>query len=455
MTSILFAPETRYISETTRMVDIAQACPPDIDCHFMSYGGQYEHFISDAGFPLHRLQPSMTPALSQRMFEIEHLDKIGFLVRERELVVRLKSEMALLEKIKPKAIVTGFIHSTAISSQVFGIPLVWVTPVTLTRPYFEAGLGVWPDVVDCAVTRALPDRLLNWWTNRSTTTSAALFIPFNRQCRRLGLPRFKSFPHMLETGYTLLSDIPQMAGLAELPPRFHYVGPFITRLKGEIPEEIQDLPRDKPIIYFAMGSSGNPEIIYEVLKSFAGTPYQVIAPLLHLLKGKRASSDDFTEETGLDPSGGSAAGNPRLEENPDPSAELARELSLEYLPNLGLPPNVLLTGWLPAHKVNPLADLSIIHGGQGTVYNALMGGAPIVGVGMQPEQEANLECLVRKNIAIRIRKKRVSGQAIQEAVQKMINNQQAREACRSLGSEVAKWDGPSNTAKFLVEKFAS
>lgn len=455
MPTILFAPETRYISETTRMVDIAKACPPLIDCQFMSYGGQYEHFITEAGFVLHRLEPAMTPALSQRMFAIEHLDKIGFLVRQRELEERVASERELLAKIKPKAIVTGFIHSTAISSQVHGIPLVWVTPVTLSRPYFEARLGHWPDVLDCGFIRMMPESLLNWWTNRATTASAALFIPFNRLGRRLGLPRFKSFPHMLETGFTLLSDVPQMAELGELPPHFRYVGPFVTRLPGEVPQTITDLPPDQPKIYFAMGSSGNPAIIMEILKAFEGTPYQVIAPLEHLLRGKRASPEavfDHPEGQGRERV---KRGAPMYEQNPHPAEDLARQLSMEHLANLGFPPNVLLTGWLPAHKVNPLADLSIIHGGQGTVYNALLAGAPIVGVGMQPEQEANLECLVRKGIAIRIRKKRVTPEAILEAVQKMIHNREARRACETLGAEVARWDGPTNSAKFLVEQFGS
>ena len=72
---------------------------------------------------------------------------------------------------------------------------------------------------------------------------------------------------------------------------------------------------------------------------------------------------------------------------------------------------------------------------------------------MQPEQEANLECLQRKGIAIRIRKKRVTPEAILNAVEKMIHNQKAREACQAMGREAAKWDGPTQSAKFLAETF--
>lgn len=65
-------------------------------------------------------------------------------------------------------------------------------------------------------------------------------------------------------------------------------------------------------------------------------------------------------------------------------------------------PNVI--DWLPADEVNRLADLSLIHGGVGTVMTAAYAGKPVVGVGMQPEQSANLACLVRKGFAVRVPK---------------------------------------------------
>lgn len=57
--------------------------------------------------------------------------------------------------------------------------------------------------------------------------------------------------------------------------------------------------------------------------------------------------------------------------------------------------NVLVTDWLPALQVNKLADLSVIHGGIGTAMTAAFAGKPVVGVGIQPEQDANIACLVR------------------------------------------------------------
>jgi len=461
--TIIFAPESRYISETTRMVDIARVCPPPIKPLFMSYGGRYESSITEAGFPVERLDPAMTEALSDHMFRVEHLERLGYLVSERDVEERVKNEIALFERVKPEAVVTGFIHSTAISARVVGVPLVWVSPATILTSYFRAGLGTLPDALDYRGTRWIPDKLLNWWTNRSATKSALHYWPFNRVAGKYGLPPFKSFPHMIETDYVLLSDVPEMTGITELPPRQSYVGPFITRLEGEIPPEVAAMPKDKPIVYFAMGSSGNPGIVRRIIEGFGGKPYRVIAPVRHLLEGQRAELPSGARSAGPRP--GLIAENeperPRGRAGLFGRTRVARErlnqkALLELVGELtpvNVPENVVVTGWLPAHKVNPLARVSVIHGGQGTVYNALLAGTPIVGVGMQPEQEANLECLVRKGIAIRIRKRRASAEAILEAVDKMLANEGARQRARAFSEIVSRWDGPTRTAEFLMENF--
>ena len=96
--------------------------------------------------------------------------------------------------------------------------------------------------------------------------------------------------------------------------------------------------------------------------------------------------------------------------------------------NVNVPENVLVTGFLPAHKVNPLADISVIHGGQNTVMQACLSGTPIVGVGMHPEQQANLDACVRKGFAIRLSKRKVTASAVLEAVHALLHDEKAAQA---------------------------
>jgi glucuronosyltransferase len=100
-----------------------------------------------------------------------------------------------------------------------------------------------------------------------------------------------------------------------------------------------------------------------------------------------------------------------------------------------------------------MADISVIHGGQNTVMNACLSGTPIVGVGMHPEQQANLDACVRKGFAIRLNKKRVTASAVLEAIDKLLHDIKAKEEVEKFRKELLKWNGPSNAAKFLYETF--
>ncbi|MDJ0707098.1 MAG: hypothetical protein QNJ46_27805, partial [Leptolyngbyaceae cyanobacterium MO_188.B28] len=85
--------------------------------------------------------------------------------------------------------------------------------------------------------------------------------------------------------------------------------------------------------------------------------------------------------------------------------------------------------------------------------NACLSGTPIVGIGMHPEQQANLDACVRKGFAIRLNKKRVTASAVLDAIDKLLNDARAKEEVTKFQQELMKWDGPANAAKFLCDRF--
>ena len=231
--------------------------------------------------------------------------------------------------------------------------------------------------------------------------------PFNTLAEKYGLTKFNNFIEVIEGDYTLLADIPEWVGFSEIRSNIRYVGPLPLRLNGDVPREIIEMPKDKPIVYFAMGSSGKTKIIVEIIHGFKDKPYRVIAPVkAHI-------------------------------ENMD----------------IKIPPNVIVTGFVPAHKVNPMADISVIHGGQNTVMQACLSGTCIVGIGMHPEQQANLDACVRKGFAIRLSKKKVTSPAVLEAVDRLLRDEKAKQKVVEFPKQLEKWDGPKNAAQFLYETF--
>ena len=157
-----------------------------------------------------------------------------------------------------------------------------------------------------------------------------------------------------------------------------------------------------------MGSSGTPGIVARIIESFAGRPYYVIAPV---------------------------------------------KFQLAKLRGVRVPPNVFVTDWVPALQVNRMADVAVIHGGIGTVMTAALAGKPVVGVGMQMEQVANLAALERLGFAIRVPKSRNPSAKVQNAIHRQMDDVAAKRKAAAFAKVISRWDGPSMAAERLLERY--
>jgi UDP:flavonoid glycosyltransferase YjiC (YdhE family) len=236
-----------------------------------------------------------------------------------------------------------------------------------------------------------------------------LLNPLNRAARRYGVPGFKTMFEYWRGDLNLVAEPDDFTG-AQLPSNYHFVGPIVARQDFPIPSEISRIPHDRPIVYFAMGSSGTPEIIRNIVRSFKGTPYRVIAPIRSFL---------------------------------------------QKIPDFAVPDNVIVTDWLPALKVNRMADIAVIHGGIGTVMTAALAGTPIVGVPMQPEQSANLAAIARKGFAICVQKSRDPSRQVQAAIRSLLADEDAHRNARAYARQLRAWDGPKRAAEILLSEYGS
>jgi len=206
--------------------------------------------------------------------------------------------------------------------------------------------------------------------------------------------------------YNLVTDIPELTGVKDLPANWQYVGPIFAHLEGEIPSELLNLSHERPIIYCAMGSSANRNILKIVIEIFDNAPYTVIAPIK------------------------------------------------AHVQNIAVAKNVLVYDWLPAPKVNSLADIAVIHGGQGTVQTACAAGTPFIGIGLQPEQESNIDAIARQGSAIRIRKHRLSRKTLLSSIKQLLSNPLARQKAKKIQKLFVDWDGAKNSAEFLKQRLS-
>ena len=386
------------------MLEVARACRDRFRVEFMCYGGRFVHLVTEAGYRCHCLEPHLTQARVEQLARALRFERGGRMFDATELATRVGSELALYEELHPVAVVTGFILSACISARASRIPLVTVAPLAVTRPFFEAGLGTFPDQFDVGPMRLVPRRVkdgaANWWGLHTRQWLG----PFNAVARRYGVRGFTRLVDLVDADEMLITNIPEVTGLTRLPPHWRYVGPVFAHLPGEVPAEIRAMPRDLPLVFFSMGSLPNLPVLDRFLRVLGELPVRVVAPMGAWLRDRP----------------------------PGP-----------------LPANVHAFDMLPTHKVCPLFDVALIHGGEGTVQTACAGGVPFVGIGFTPEQDANIGFLVRRGTAVRMRRHDIDARHLGAAFERLLTPEVRRRA-DELQELFAMWDGPGNVARFLA-----
>jgi len=396
MRQLAFLPATWNLAETTRTIEVAKACREEFDIAFASYGGPFERLVEKERFPLTKLEPRLTPEDIDHMYKIDQGEERGAFFSLEETRQRVMNEIAFLTELRPLAATTGFNITLTISSRAAKVPLVWLTQSTWDmQAMMDQGLGSYMDDLARPGMNLLPEFVLKWITRLAFGYfGREILRPLNAVAREHRVKELADLRSLWEGDYNLLAEPPDFSGLTNVPETYHYIGPLIANLTESVPEAVFELAnQDTPLVYFAMGSSGRPALIKAILEGFNGQPFNVVSPM----KSKTESLD------------------------------------------VRVPPNVLMTDWLPGLEVSRLADISVIHGGIGTVMTAALAGNPVVGVGMMYEQEFNIDCLVRKGFAERIRRPKVNADAINAAIRTLLTDERAKEKARQYGRHLDVW----------------
>ena len=365
MKNLLFGIVGWNIAETTRMIEIAKRFQSEYICHFFSYGGQFEHLVTEAGFVLHHLEPHEDEKKIEHLWKIDRGEKFQQPWSYPELDMRIQNELALIDKLQPHFAFLGSVLSFSLSCKIRHIRLFNVVPLALSRPYLEAGLPIDP------FSPKWINRLMSW-----ILLNVPLLVGnFQRIARKYNLPKIKNALDVWSGDINIVADIQALSLLKDLPKNWYFSGPLFAHLPTKIPDHVLSALNNSkvPLVYFAMGSSANRAIVLKVLSAFEGMPVKVIAPIRSHLK-----------------------------EN-------------DYIPS-----NVIVTDWLPALEVIEQVDVAVTHGGQGTVQTTVMAGKPFLGIGMQPEQALNIYSFVRFGNALQLPKKPINIKRIQHNILRLL-----------------------------------
>ncbi len=405
MSTVLFAPETFNLAETTRAIEVARHLRDRHECVFAGYSERYAGLIETAGFEYHPLSPELTEAQADQLIRFDQGQGVNHPFTEEVVRARVESELALNALLRPAATVIGTTLSQMVSARADGIPLVYVKPFAYSWPHLRqassiplaAGSGRLAGAVNVGAARLLREAA------RYTSYKPRGFVKVARE-HGVRLPH--RTVEALDGDLNLVASISGYLHPYRLPPNYRWVGPVYARLDQEIPTRVSELVEearqtDQKVVYCAMGSSANREIVLRVLHELSRLPITVIAPV-------------------------------------------ARYLEPGDLEGLG--PGVHVFDLLPAHKLGDLIDASVIHGGEGTVQTAVASGKPFLGIGLQLEQRWNVDDCARFGNAVGLSPRQARGERLRRALETLLHDPLLRTRAEDLQRRLSGIDGARNAA---------
>ncbi len=363
--------------DATRAIEVAKiikASQPN-DCNlrivFISRGSKFEQKVLDLGFEIYHAKPKMKGVKYQEDFR----SKFGELIGEKALALEiLQGEIKACKDIKPDLLIYGFWPIGSIAKRIAlpKVKSIAFLPIPLKEVFLKENhtfpdellLSRLPKWLQKVIFKSIPFGIIK----RNPALRHSLIRKAAEEIGWHGKPLINIF-EMLQSDLYLINDIPQFYQTQMYGDDCIFTGAIFAKSKDEkiTDERINSIlsssnPRKK--IFCSLGSSGNKEHLFEIIKI-------------------------FNTKKGLEYSGIILS----------PSAICDIEGVRSLLKNK----NVYITDkFVPAKAINEKVDLVICHGGQGTLQTAITSGVPIIGVPNQPEQKINLEHLEDFGGAIRI-----------------------------------------------------
>ncbi len=345
---VLFLP-INVLSSVTRQIACARAFrEKGYTVHFAGEGS-YLDMAAEEGFPVHELLSMNVERLLTRLRTIEKnltsfLQFTKWAWNELDLERFVQQEVALFQQIRPSMIISEERVSAVLSAKIVECPHGSL------RNAYRTAYSVFPlmDMSDTIVARVIPDpgraqlRLLKVF-------SRPFLWRMNRLLRSYGIREPMSFEDYIESDdLVFLCDVPEFSPAGILPPSYHYVGPLFWEKGGNRPSWLNDLSSSDQIVYVSLGSTGTPELLEVIVNSLRGRGYKLVVTC------------------GIPESGGQ-------------EMEFGDGVYVERFMDVG--------------PVLEKAFAVLCHAGNGTVYQALAAGVPVIGIPTHLEQRFNAQRL--------------------------------------------------------------
>lgn len=416
---IVLLPHCGFLSETSRMLHIAQALRAQGEAVCLAtHGGPYASVLAEAGVPCTMLRPHFDDArCAAYLHDLVRIGKPGNRMQPaQEVRESVRAEVEFLQARGAKAVVTGFTLTAFLSSRVAGIPLVTSHGGSYVPPLFERGLAPVPTTMPMPGAEWLPA-----WLKRRIANGGAMRLTgptrfLNEIAAELGVEPVPTLAALMLGDLTLVTDTAEVLGIpdAELEAwqprtpkayragtRLVATGPLFAHLDLPVPPEVERfLDGSRPTALVVLSSS-TPQMLRQATARVRAAGVRVIVgATLH----EHGRHDD---------------------------------------------PDIVVAGLLPNHLVMPRVDVAVTMGGQGTVQTAMASGTPLVGIPLHPEQELNVDLAARHGAALAVAPRHVDTPRLTEAVRRVLADRSYAAGAAKVRGWYAGRDGAAEAASAI------
>jgi UDP:flavonoid glycosyltransferase YjiC (YdhE family) len=374
--------------------------------HEVVFGGhgKYLKVVEMDSFPIRELPYTS----NEQLIRAIRTQRLWELYPETELIRFIEAEFALYEEIKPNLVLLDNRVTGRTSAEKAGLRTVATLNVHMSNyrkiPFFSpANLPGMANVPGLAAMEKLENAVEFWVYDRLVMGG------LNNIRRKLGLKRLYAYEHE-EGDISLLADIPQFNPVSWLPPHAHFVGPLTWHNSFPEPACLNQLQPDKPTLYLSLGSDSLEELVAH-LGGLASEGIQIVV----------------------------ATGG----------AHIAKDITV--------PSGVFLENFVNTDKLLPHCDLVCCHGGNGTLYQALTYGLPVVAVVTHQEQYYGGKRIKKLGLGCTITLKRLKREGmgrLVEMVRQVLGSPAYRMKTELFSNDLKGWNS-AELAADAIERFAA
>jgi UDP:flavonoid glycosyltransferase YjiC (YdhE family) len=326
---ILMMPFSLYMGHNIRLVEIA------IELRSRGHDVVFACEFDDSGIIKdNNFRKYYVKEYDKHEFRKNVLPKLKF--NEKMLKEMINSDLDIYKKIKPDLIISDFRLSAQISAEIARIKIVTVLNIYST--HFSGQKQTFaPDFFLRKFFRNI-DR----FAFLMPLVKKVLFIKSNKIFNKIrdeyGIIRKKDYLQQLEGDKVFICDLEELFKFRKLPEKFYCIGPLYYG--NEVSISIKK--KSKKTIYLSMGSEREEKLMKKVISLIDRDRYQIVITNKHT------------------------------------------KISMDGIINMG---------FSPALSIIRESDIVICHGGNGTIYQSLSMGKPIIAIPFNLDHNFNADAI--------------------------------------------------------------